>query len=288
MSVTLRPTNYTNEGNIMNHQPLVLYHANCTDGFCAAWVAHRRWPNAEFIPVQYGQDPPEVRGRDVYVFDFSYKRPVLLRMWEQANRLVVRDHHKTAEAELVNLPTGGDISVLFDVNKSGGRLAWEYLFASGESVPWLVDYTEDHDLWAWKLDWSREISAFIASHPHDFRLWNEWATTPPGCPAWDRFVDAGSAILRYQAQLIDNICGAAREVELDGYKVLAVNTCCLFSEVAGKLADGRPFGAAYFTRSDGKTQWSLRSRDGGIDVSEVAQRRGGGGHRNAAGFEFDA
>jgi predicted metal-dependent hydrolase len=32
-------------------------------------------------------------------------------------------------------------------------------------------------------------------------------------------------------------------------------------------------------------QWSLRSRDGGVDVSEVARAMGGGGHRNAAGFE---
>ncbi len=115
--------------------------------------------------------------------------------------------------------------------------------------------------------------------------WEHWATTPPGCGAWDQFVDAGSAILRYQARLVDSLCEAAREMDLDGHKVMAANTACLFSEVAGKLAEGRPFGAAYFTRSDGKTQWSLRSRDGGVDVSEVAKKRGGGGHRNAAGFE---
>jgi hypothetical protein len=38
-------------------------------------------------------------------------------------------------------------------------------------------------------------------------------------------------------------------------------------------------------RSDGKRQWSLRSRGDGVDVSAVAKARGGGGHRNAAGFE---
>ena len=47
----------------------------------------------------------------------------------------------------------------------------------------------------------------------------------------------------------------------------------------------RPFGACYFDRGDGKRQWSLRSRDGAVDVAKVAKRHGGGGHRNAAGFE---
>ncbi len=37
----------------------------------------------------------------------------------------------------------------------------------------------------------------------------------------------------------------------------------------------------------GKTAWSLRSTEEGIDVSEIAKRHGGGGHRNAAGFRAE-
>jgi uncharacterized protein len=276
----------------MTARPLVLYHANCPDGFCAAWVAHRQFGGgADYLPVQYGEPPPDVSGRDVFIVDFSYKRPVMLEVIGAARAVVVLDHHKTAAAELA-----GDLSVVlpgpslrqphvvFDLTKSGGRLTWEHFFP-GKPAPWLVDYTEDRDLWRWKLDWSREISAFIASHPHRFSLWDGWDLTPPGCGAWDTFVDAGSAILRYQAQQVEAICATAREVDLDGHKVLAANAPVLISEVAGRLAEGRPFGASWFVRSDGKQQWSLRSRDGGVDVAEVARRRGGGGHRNAAGFE---
>ena len=36
-------------------------------------------------------------------------------------------------------------------------------------------------------------------------------------------------------------------------------------------------------RADGRWQFSLRS-EGEFDVSAVAQQYGGGGHRNAAGF----
>lgn len=32
--------------------------------------------------------------------------------------------------------------------------------------------------------------------------------------------------------------------------------------------------------------YSLRSREGGVDVSEIAKQFGGGGHKHAAGFRL--
>ncbi len=57
-----------------------------------------------------------------------------------------------------------------------------------------------------------------------------------------------------------------------------------FSSEAGHiLAEGEPFAACYWDTPEGRT-FSLRSTDGGIDVSEVATQYGGGGHAAAAGF----
>ena len=39
----------------------------------------------------------------------------------------------------------------------------------------------------------------------------------------------------------------------------------------------------YFVNSDGVFKYSLRANDG-IDVAEIAETYGGGGHANAAGF----
>ncbi len=116
-------------------------------------------------------------------------------------------------------------------------------------------------------------------------MWDALTATETNSKTWLQWIDQGTAILRYQGQLIDAICATAREVKIGGYKVLAANTSVLFSEVAGKLAAGRPFGAAWFLRADRKRQWSLRSRDNGIDVSKVAKKYGGGGHWAAAGYE---
>ena len=85
-------------------KPLVLYHANCWDGFCAAWIAKKALGDIEAIPVQYGQDPPiDFCGRDVYILDFSYPRGEMENIIRSSNRVVVLDHHKTAQKELDGL-----------------------------------------------------------------------------------------------------------------------------------------------------------------------------------------
>ena len=284
-------------------KPLVLYHANCWDGFCAAWVARRALGDIEAVPVQYGQDPPDVNGREVFILDFSYKRPVLNQMVGKARTLVLIDHHKTAAEDLAefystNSATIGTITrnrasvyCIFDMDKSGGRLAWEFFrgdelkkFSNPEElVPWLVAYTEDRDLWRWKLPQSREVNAGLRSYPLDFGRWNALhELNPLGDLAFE-----GAAILRREQQIIDEHVGHARAIEMDGHLILAVNATVLFSDIAGELAKDRPFGACWFQRKDGKMQWSLRSDPKGVDVSEIAKRRGGGGHKHAAGFECD-
>lgn len=272
-------------------QPLVLYHADCNDGFCAAWVTRQAMPNAEFVPVQYGQEPPPTAGRRVYILDFSYPRETMLAIAKDAEFLFVGDHHKTANDALAGfaLQVWDDfqktVFVHFDMEKSGGRLAWEHFFP-GKPSPWLVEYTEDRDLWRWKLLASKEVSAALASYPRDFELWDDLdargiiSNSPP-----DTLVAEGRAILRYQSQVVDSLCSKASEIELDGHKVLCVNATTLISEVAGKLAEGRPFGVTWFEDANGDRIYSLRSRGGGVDVSEIAKKHGGGGHRNAAGFK---
>lgn len=278
---------------------IVIYHANCPDGFAAAWAAHSKLGDtAAYIPANYGQDPPDCTGAEVYIVDFSYKRPVMRQLLSVAHKVVVLDHHKTAEAELAGLvdefiqrpdlianPPGSELPVIrFDMNKSGGRLAWEY-FHPGEPAPALIEYTEDRDLWRWELPASREISAALACHPRTFAEWDQIEDAIQETGFSVEMAGKGEAILIYQAQLVEAIARNAREIEIDGHKILAANSSVLFSEVAEKLAEGRPFGAVWFVRADGMTQWSLRSRDGGIDVSKIARNHGGGGHRNAAGYQ---
>jgi hypothetical protein len=85
---------------------LVLYHANCLDGFTAAWCAWLSFgDSAEYRPVQYGpgQDLPDVTGRDVLIVDFSYPRDVLLEMASNAKSVTLLDHHASAQRDLQSI-----------------------------------------------------------------------------------------------------------------------------------------------------------------------------------------
>jgi len=288
----------------MHEMPLVIYHAGCWDGFCAAWVARKALGNIEAIPAHYGTEPPDVTGRTVYILDFSYPRAVMRRILSQAHEVIVLDHHKTAEAELAglcdefiqrpdliqNAPGSHLPWIQFDMTKSGARLTWEHFATLSYGVgspdqprsPWLVDYTEDRDLWRHALPESENINAALRSYPLDFDLWDEFNDS---VGQREMFKREGAAIRRREIQIVTEHIRHAREVELDGHRVLAVNATVMFSEIAGELAKGRPFGACYFDRFDGKRQWSLRSDAEGVDVSAIAKAHGGGGHTRASGFE---
>jgi oligoribonuclease NrnB/cAMP/cGMP phosphodiesterase (DHH superfamily) len=260
-------------------KPLVIFHKNCPDGFTAAWVANKFLRDAELRPMDYTDEPPtddEVRGRDVYVVDFSFKRAVCERLFRAAAIFQVLDHHKTAESELRGLPYA-----LFDMERSGAGLAWDYF--SREPRPWLVDYVEDRDLWRFRLMNSKEVNAGIACTPMTLEDWeclNRDAATA---------AEKGRGALAFETMIAKKAAETARIVRFEGRDVPFVNVqYTLASVTAGLLAETAPFAVAWFQKADGTFQYSLRSRgEGGVAVSEIAKKYGGGGHRNAAGFTLD-
>lgn len=265
--------------------PLVIYHANCYDGFTAAWVAWKKFGGeADYLPAHYGSPlPDEAWDRDLYVLDFSYPRGVLegraldLSYTLNVTDIRVLDHHKTAEADLHGLSF-----CTFDMERSGCGLAWDYFFP-GQSRPALVNYAEDRDLWRFALPKSREVSAWLRSFPFTFAAWEDAARQLAGP---DLAFSQGEAILRFQSQMVDVMCANATMRDVGGYTVPVVNATVFFSEVGERLCElhpDAPFGAYYLDRKDGKRQWGARSR-GGFDVSAVAKQFGGGGHAASAGW----
>lgn len=248
---------------------LILYHADCTDGFGAAWALWKRFPSAEFIPVTHGQSPPvSCKGRRVVIVDFSYSRPILEAIAKEAEALQVLDHHVTAQDALVGLSYAH-----FDLSKSGAVLAWEW--AHGTTPPWLLQYVQDKDLWAWKLPRSREISAGLNSYPYDFAVWD--------CLKKDTLEQEGTAILRFEHEMVGKILRHAVLVRFEGETVPCVQSAILTSQIGERLSHGRSFCLIWHDR-DGRRYFSLRSGEKGADVARIAVKYGGGGHTHAAGF----
>ena len=156
----------------MKQRPMVIYHGNCADGFSAAWCFWRKYrDDCDYVAGVYQQAPPDVTGRCVYLVDFSYKRDVVLLMLEQAEHIVLIDHHKTALEDLAGIESE-KFSTFTDLNRSGATLAWDFLFPD-EDRPLLLGHVEDRDLWRFKLPGTREIQAFVFSHEYTFDMWDQ-------------------------------------------------------------------------------------------------------------------
>ena len=257
------------------HFPLpptvVLYHAECADGFGAAWALWRRFPEARFVPVKHGVPPPEgLKGERVVIVDFSYGRDLLESMAHETQNLLVLDHHITAEKALAGLPYA-----YFDMKKSGAVLAWEW--AHDHPAPWLLQYIQDKDLWTWALPMSREINAAVASHPFEFDVWSGFKQKD--------LEQEGRAILRYEQELVNKLAGQAVAVEFQGETVPSVQSSVLTSQIGERLSADAPFCIIWHDR-DGRRYYSMRSREDGTDVGAIAASFGGGGHPHAAGLSI--
>lgn len=254
-----------------------IYHGGCVDGFTAAWIVARRYCDVQLVAGKYGNPPPDCTGDDVYIVDFSYPRAELAALCDRARSVTVFDHHQTAQGNLDGFDHP-NARVVFDMERSGAGITWDELHPYLGRPP-LVLYVEDRDLWRLQLTGHAEVYAVIQSHPFTLEAWDRLASTPLADVRAE-----GAGINRYRQQLIDTAVEVAFPVTIAGHEVLAAN--CIYaiaSEVAGRLAEGRPFGAYYYD-APGERRWGLRSASDGLDVAAIAQRFGGGGHRHAAGF----
>lgn len=278
------------------NKPLCIYHAFCADGFGAALVVRNSLAGeVDFHAASYGEDAPDVTGRDVIMVDFSFKRPVLDVMATKARSILILDHHKTAAEDLAGFPPPIDyptwqsltattgrkcmMASLFDMDRSGAGIAWDY-FNPGKPRPALINRIEDRDLWRFKFPDTRAVQACVFSYPYDFEVWETLLKT-------DLVVlrIEGEAIERKHHKDVAELVGASRRtMVIGGYVVPVANLPYTLTSDAGHLmCKGHPFAVCYFDAPKGRT-FSLRSTDEGVDVSAIAKAYGGGGHRNAAGF----
>lgn len=267
----------------MTKKPLCIYHANCADGFSAAWVFHMyAGVEFDFHPGVYqSKDLPDVLDRDVYLVDFSYKREAVEAFILMANSVTLIDHHKSALEDLKTLIDSNTIKHHCALDKSGATLAFEFLRGSRQNMPKLLAHVEDRDLWRFALAKTREIQACVFSYPYDFDTWTTlMLETDP-----DDLATEGAAIERKHFKDVEELIRVTqRDMVIGGYQVPVANMPYTMSSDAGHImSKGYPFAACYWDTPTGRV-FSLRSAPDGADVSAIAVSYGGGGHKHAAGF----
>jgi uncharacterized protein len=261
----------------------VLYHADCPDGFGAAWAAWRKFKeNAVYIAVPPNNRavPKSAENTELYTLDYAFPADVVAQVQNQTVSLTVIDHHesnKTA-AECVE-------NRLFDLSHSGAALSWKY-FHPGKRVPKLLRYVEDADLWKFRLKHTHEISEALMLYDMNFKTWEKLARDFESKTREKKYIEEGSVLLRLRERRIGRLIGFGERRTFEGHKAIMVNSPFYVSEIGHSIVKhGTPV-AILWSHREGKIVVSLRSDGQEVNVAKLAEKYGGGGHAAAAGFTF--
>lgn len=104
------------------------------------------------------------------------------------------------------------------------------------------------------------------------------------------FVVDGRLLYRYkQKQAEEYVKAKGFAVEFEGHKAFAVNHGLISSDFFETVDDGSydMFIGFSYNGGSGKWSYSLRAAKDDVDVSKIAVKYGGGGHKGAAGFTVE-
>jgi hypothetical protein len=266
-----------------NDRTLVLYHGKCADGFGAAFAAWLRLGDAaDYLACHYGDPPPAVEGREVFILDYSFEPEVLRAMGLQARSITLLDHHISAQKRLQGLALACPHRLYFDLSRSGAAIAWEH-FHPGQPLPYLLQAIQARDLWSWDVQDARPFLAALDLLPLDFAAWKSVLELDEA--ARSRMVERGAAMEARYESLCASIAEQPAAIRIDGEAGLMVNAPGEFASAVGSLLAQRSGSFALVWRVDhlGRLKCSLRSVKS-FDVERLAARFGGGGHPQAAAF----
>lgn len=267
-----------------SNSTVCIYHGNCPDGFGSAFAAWKKYGNTfDYYPANHNTEPPWelITDKHVFLLDFSYSKEYVIAMFQYAKVISIIDHHKSA---IENLSDVLGLHKILDINKSGAVLSWEY-FNKDKPVPEFLNYIQDRDLWKFELPNSKEVTTSILSYKYDFEVWDNYLYERP----IPELVVEGSALYRKHIKDVNELIKTTKKrINILGYNVPIANApYCYASDICDILCENEPFACSYYFKNNDSIYVSIRSKQNvGIDVSEIASRFGGGGHKHAAGFEI--
>lgn len=270
------------------------YHSADFDGKCSAAIVKLRKPDAELYPIDYGQTFPFesiTEYDEVWMVDFSLPMDQMIKLRSLCNyQLVWIDHHKTAieaAAEMDFEPLG-----LRMIGKAGCELTWAYyngILGCQDAMPLAVYLLGRYD------EWDHSAHSEILPFQYGMRV---HAHEPTDVDWWNNLFDRSSAVYAicetgcivkaYQEAGYKAVCEmAAFDLQWEGLTWTCINGPYKGSGVHASRFDMSKYDAMMgFYWNGNLWRFSLSTQKPDVDVSIIAKRHGGGGHKGAAGFEM--
>ncbi|MDD5487003.1 MAG: DHHA1 domain-containing protein [Dehalococcoidales bacterium] len=282
------------------------YH-NDMDGKCAGfWVClsvglndgYVGMEDNSFIPIDYkDRFPMETIRPDeqIYIVDFSIQPSEMLELLSITQNVTWIDHHKTAIEKYQDFPYAIR-GIRYD-GVAGCMLAYCYIHhmtarGEGEIKPFDLSMTKDApyftkliaDWDVWTFEYGDKTRYFkLACDSLDLRpeseVWNKFF----GSSYEETLIEKGATITSFRDQWAKSYMELGFEVVFEGAKCFAVNLGRCNSEYFKSLPQGKYDTLMPFV-FDG-SQYTVSMYSTAIDVSEIAKKYGGGGHKGAAGFQ---
>jgi oligoribonuclease NrnB/cAMP/cGMP phosphodiesterase (DHH superfamily) len=269
---------------------VVIYHgSNCRDGFGSAFAAWKKFgDSASYLPMDTRNIVPDgLINKEIYILDYSFNKETLQNLLGTNKSVLVIDHHLSAEADVTSFPNN-----IFDNNHSAAVLSWKY-FHPDTDVPSLLEYIEDHDIWKFALPNNREFNVSLGEYKMDFYIWDNLVKELGDEVFYRNFIKSGAVVAKFEDRLVDRILENKERVLFEGHEVWALNAERVYRSILGhhlaslnKENGDIAMGIIYY-HAKGQVSISLRS-EGDVDVSKIAEKYGGAGHKNAASIKVNS
>lgn len=276
---------------------ICFYHDDL-DGKCSAAIVNKYVQNCEFYKVQYNEYEFEqilekATGQDVYLVDFSFlfhEMEKLLEITKKYNtKFIWIDHHVTAKEKLKKFFDTENIAGIRSLETSACALTWEY-FAKDELMPDVVRFIADWDCWKFEYgEITKEINEYfnaVDNLPY-FDIWKK--TLSPAADI-NEFRSAGQLLLHAKNKRVFTSIKYCEIKKLKGVgKCIIYNTPHDISDIGNFLVKSGDYKCAVVYRClKGDVVVSMRGdfKTTGFKCNEFAEKFGGGGHVDSAGFQM--
>jgi oligoribonuclease NrnB/cAMP/cGMP phosphodiesterase (DHH superfamily) len=277
------------EGHLDPARPsLCLYHDD-PDGCCSAAIVRRALGGrGVYHALEIGDAIPwdlVNASEQVVLVDYSLALEEMLRLGA-GRTLVWIDHHVSALATL-GKPLA-EVPGLRSTDAAACVLTWRAFFP-GRPAPLAVTLIGDRDTWQMAHSETRAFSEGLMQEdiePTNDGLWNALLDNDQGRVSL--LIDRGRDLYGVRLRSIKHIVARyGFAVSFEGHRTLAVN-----HRGNGDMGEhirraGYELAYCYVdVVRDGKLQTMVTLYSDALDVSAIAAKFGGGGHRGAAGFQF--
>lgn len=274
----------------------ICFYHNDSDGLCAGAIVKHFNLNCEMIKIQYGDkvDFNIMKGKTVYIVDFSFPdmNKINNLIILSGGELIWIDHHKSAKENNEEM-WNSDIKGLRNFEYSGCFLTWLYFNNVTDvknikiNVPVGVELINDYDLWKnsfgqYTKYFNEYVSNKIESSDDDF--WKEIFKNNDF--VLSEAFKIGGIIHNVKMKRVKEIFTYGHDEKINGMKCRVMNSYCDISE-SGNYAIDQGYDVGIIWRwINERIVVSLRSKPD-IDISILAKKFKGGGHKNASAFTIE-